>query len=154
MRVHREDAYTRRNALLQAPRGPGGDGCSADVETDFQLGNPLVHEMGRAEHDGAIDVAAVEQLAGDEQGLDCLSDPNVVRDEEAHRIELERHEQRHELVRAGLDGDLANAPEGSGAPSQREQQRVAKQQGRVVSAELVHVRQGEPGLANRLDLQR
>ena len=32
--------------------------------------------------------------------------------------------------------------------------RVAKQQRRVVSAELVCARQGEPGLANRLDLER
>ena len=127
VRVHREDAHTRRDALLQPPRGPGGDGCGADVEADFQLSCPLVHEMGRAEDDGAIDVPAVEEFAGDEQGLDRLSYADVVRDEEAHRVELERHEQRHELVRAGFDRDLANAPEGAGAPSQREQQRVAKQ---------------------------
>ena len=154
VRVHREDAYTRRNTPLETPRGPGGDGCRADVEADFQLGNPLVHEMGRAKDDGAVDVAAIDQLAGDEQGLDRLSDSNVVGDEEAHRVELERHEQRHELVRAGFDRDLANAPKGAGAPSQREQQRVAKQQRRVVPAELVRARQGEPGLANRLDLER
>ena len=83
-----------------------------------------------------------------------LPTPDVVRDEEAHRVELERHEQRHELVRARLDGDLADAPEGSGAPPQREQQRIAKQQRRVVPAVLMGVRQGEPGFANRLDLER
>ena len=99
--------------------------------------DPLVHEMGRTEDDGAIDVAAVKQLASDEQGLDRLSYSDVVRDEEAHRVELERHEQRDELVRARLHRDLADAPEGARPPSQREQQRVAKQQRRVVPAELL-----------------
>ena len=154
MRVHREDAHARRNAPLQSPRASGGNGCGADVEANLQFGDPLVHEMRRTEDDGAFDVAAVEQLARDEQGLDRLPDPDVVRDEEAHRIELERHEQRHKLVCARLDRDLSEAPKGAGAPSQREQQRVAKQEGRVVPADLVRVRQGEPGLANRLDLER
>ena len=68
VRVHREDAHARRNALLQPPCGPRGDGGGADVEADLQLSDPLVHEMGRAEDDGPIDVPAVEQFAGDEQG--------------------------------------------------------------------------------------
>ena len=152
--MHREDAHARRNTPLQAPRAPGGDGRGADMEPDLQLGDPLVHEMRRTEDDGAVDVAAVKQLARDEQGLDRLPDPDVVRDEEAHRIELERHEQRHKLVCARLDRDLSKAPKGAGAPSQREQQRVAKQEGRVVPADLVRARQGEPSLANRLDLER
>ena len=124
------------------------------MEANLQLGRPLVHEVRRTQDDGAVDVAAVEQLARDEQGLDRLPYPDVVRDEKAHRIELEGHEQRHELVRARLHRDLSEAPKGSRAPSQREQQRIAEQEGRVVPAELVRARQGEPGLANRLDLER
>ncbi len=154
MRMHREDALARRNAPLQPPCAPGGDGGGADMEAGLQLGDPLVHEMRRAEDGAALDVAAVDQLAGDEQGLDGLPDPHVVRDEEAHRVELQRHEQRHELVGARLDRDLSDAPEGSGAAAQREQQRVAQQEGRVVPAELKCVRQGEPGLADRLGLER
>ena len=73
VRVHRENALARRNTPLQAARAPGGDGGGADVEADLQLGCPLVHEMRRTENDGALDVAAVEQLAGDEQGLDRLA---------------------------------------------------------------------------------
>ena len=102
--------------------------------------------MGRTEDDGAIDVAAVEQFAGDEQGLDRLPHPDVVRDEQAHRVELERHEQRHELVGTRLDRDLTNAPKGPRPPPQREQQRIAQQERRVVPGELVHVRQWETGL--------
>ena len=152
--MYREDALARRNAPLQATRAPGGDGGGADLEPNLQLSDPLVHEMRRTEDDGAIDVAAVEQLARDEQGLDRLPYPDVVRDEQAHRIELERHEQRHELVRPRLDRDLTDAPKGSRPPPQREQQRVAQQERRVVPAELVGVRHGEPGFANRLESQR
>ena len=154
VRVYREDALARRNAPLQATRAPGGDGGGADVEPNLQLGDPLVHEMRRTEDDGAFDVAAVEQFARDEQGLDRLPYPDVVSDEQAHRVELERHEQRHELVRPRLDRDLTDAPKGSRPAPQREQQCVAQQERRVVPAELARVRQGEPGFANRLDLER
>ena len=153
-RVLREDACARRYAALQASRAPGGDGRGTDMEAYLQLGDPLVHEVRRTEDDGAVDVAAVEKLASDEQSLDRLADPDVVRDEQAHRIELECHQQRHELVGARLNRDLSEAPKRSGTPSQRQQQRVAKQQGRVVPAELLRTRQGEPRLANRLHLQR
>ena len=100
VRVHREEARARRNAAFQAPRAAGGDRGGAEMEADLQFGDPLVHEMRRAEHDAAVDVAAVEQLAGDEQRLDRLADPHVVGDEQAHGVELQRHEQRHELVGA------------------------------------------------------
>ena len=154
VRVHREDAHARWNAPFQASRAPGGDGRGADVEANVELGDPLVHEMRRAEDDGAIDVAPVEQLARDEQGLDRLADADVVGDEQTHRVELERHEQRHELVGSRLDRDLSEAPKGAGSPPQREQQGVAKQESRVVPAELMRVGQREPRLANRLDLER
>ena len=152
--VLREDAHARRYAALQTARASGGDRCGTDMEAYLQLGDPLVHEVRRTEDDGTVDVAAVEKLAGYKQSLDRLAHPDVVRDEEAHRIELERHEQRHKLVGAWLNRDLSKAPKRSGTPSQRQQQRVAKQEGRVVPAELLRTRQGEPGLANRLHLQR
>ena len=152
--MHREDALARRNAPLQAPCAPGGDGGSADVEPNLQLGHPLVHEMRRTEDDGAIDVAAVEQLTRDEQGLDGLPHPDVVRDEQAHGVELEGHEQRHNLVRPRFDRNLTDAAKRARSPPQREQQRVTQQEGRVVPAELVGVRQREPGFANRLEFQR
>ena len=101
-----------------------------------------------------LDVAAVEQLAGDQESFDGLAHADVVGNQQAHRIELERHQQRHELVGARLDRDLPEAAEWSGAAPQRQQQRVAQQQGRIVPAELVHARQREPRLANRLRLQR
>ena len=154
VRVHREDAHAGRNAPFQTARAPGGDGYRADVEANVELRDPLVHQVRRAEDDGALDVAAVEQLARDEQGFDGLADPDVVGDEQAHRVELERHEQRHELVGARLDRNLSEAPKRPRAPPQREQQRIAKQQGRVVPAQLIRAGQREPRLADRLDLER
>jgi hypothetical protein len=46
--------------------------------------------------------------------LDGLADADVVGDQQPHRVELERHHQRHELVGPRLDGDAAEAAERSG----------------------------------------
>ena len=42
----------------------------------------------------------VEELAGDEAGLDGLADADVVGDQQADGVLAQRHEQRHELVAA------------------------------------------------------
>ena len=85
-----------------------------DVELLRKLALPLFGQVGRAQHRDAADLAAVEQFAGDEARLDGLADADVVGDEHAHRVELERHHQRHELVGAGLDRDAPEAAEGAG----------------------------------------
>ena len=59
VRMHREDAHAGRNATLQAPGAAGGYRDGADIETNLQFGDPLVHEMRRAQDDGAFDIAAV-----------------------------------------------------------------------------------------------
>ena len=134
VRVHREDALARRNAPFQPPRAPGGDGRGADMETNLQLGDPLVYEMRRQR----TTVRSTSPRSRSSRAMSRASmvfpTPTSSAMREAHRIELEGHEQRHELVGARLDRDLPKAPEGSGAPPQREQQRVAQQEGRVVSA--------------------
>jgi hypothetical protein len=113
----------------------GGDGHGADVEARLELAHPLLHEVRRAQHGERLDVAAVEQLAGDERGLDGLADADVVGDEQAHGIELERHQQRDELVGAGLDGDLPEAAErarrragatGAGVAQEQSQRRARR----------------------------
>ena len=91
---------------------------------------------GGREDGEPLDLAAVEQLAGDEQRLDGLADADVVGDEQADRVEPQRHQQRHELVRARLDGDPAEAAERPGAVAHREPERVAEQARRGVVAEV------------------
>ena len=76
--------------------------------------------MRRTEYDGPVDVAAVEHLTSDEQSLDRLPHPDIVPDEQTHGVKLERHEQRHELVRPRFDRDLTDAPKRTRPPPQRE----------------------------------
>ena len=91
---------------LEAGDGAGQDQLGVDVELVAQLGLPLLGEVRRAEHGQASRLAAVEQLAGDQAGFDGLADADVVGDQEPNRVELQRHQQRDELVGAGLDGEL------------------------------------------------
>ena len=98
--------------------------------------------MRRAEHRQAADLAAVEQLARDEARLDGLADAHVVGDEHAHRVELERHHQRHELVGPGLDRDAAEAAERAGGGAGREPRGVAEEPARGEVAEVFSP--GEP----------
>ena len=82
----------------------------------------------------AVDLAAVEQLAGDEQRLDGLADADVVGDRAGGSGRPQGHEQRHELVRARLDRDPAEAAERSGAVADRQPQGLVEQtRGRVVA---------------------
>ena len=88
MRVRREDTLARREVALEAGGTRRCDRDGPEVETPLELGHPLVHEVRRAEHREALDVAAVEQFARDERGLDGLADADVVGDEQPDRIEL------------------------------------------------------------------
>ena len=83
--------------------------------------------MGRTEDRQAGDLATVDQFANDERRLDGLADADVVGNQQAHDFLLECHQQRHELVGARLDGDVAEAAKRAGASAQLELQRVAQQ---------------------------
>ena len=63
---------------------------------------------------------AVEQLAGDHAGLDGLAHAHVVGDQQPHRVEAQRHDQRHELVRSRSDRDVAERAERRRARAQAE----------------------------------
>jgi len=152
--VHLEKAQSRRDAAFEAPGARRGDRDGLEVEAGFQLGDPLLDEVGRAQHDAAFDLAAVEHLAEDEGGFDGLADSDVVGDEQAHGVELERHEQRDKLVGPRFDGDLAEAPEGTRAPARGEQQRIAQEERRVVAAGSLRIGQREAGLPHGLRFER
>ena len=80
--------------------------------------------MRRADHGKARDLAAVEQLADDQAGLDGLADADVVGDEQADRFLPERHQQRNQLVGARLEGEIAEGAERSGTGAELEAERV------------------------------
>ena len=88
---------------------------------------PLLGQVRRTQHGQPPDLAAIEQLARDEAGLDGLADADVVGDQQPHRIELERHHQRHELVGPRLDRDAPEAAERTGGRARREPCRIAQQ---------------------------
>lgn len=148
-----EDAVADGQVALQ-PRGAvGGDGHGAEVKARLELGGPLIDEVRRTQDGEAGDVAAIEELARDESGLDGLADANVVGDEQTHHVELERHQQRDELVGPGLDGDLSRGPEGPGAAAEREQEGVAEEGRRAVTRGLLQRRRGEGRLGDGFGLE-
>src|SRR5262249_25950714 len=68
-------------ALVFAGRSRS-DGDGVDPDLSGKLGHPLVNQVGGA-HDGkAADFAAVDHLTGNKTRLDCLTDADVVCDEE------------------------------------------------------------------------
>src|SRR6185295_12524379 len=89
------------------------------MESTVKLRHPLVDEMRRTQHGKTLDVATVEQFARDERSLDGLAHTDVVSDEQAYRVQLERHQEWHELISARFDGDLAEAAERARAASKR-----------------------------------
>ena len=127
VRVLFEERAADRQAALEPLRGRGQDEFGVEVELRPQLVLPLLGEVRRAEHGEPLRVAAVQQLASDQCGLDGLADADVVGDQQPDGIELERHQQRHELVGARLDRDATERPEGTGGGADAEPQRIAQQ---------------------------
>ena len=146
-----EDGDAERQVALQALDGAGKDQLGFDVELLRKLALPLFGQVRRAQHRDAADLGAVEQLAGDEARLDGLADADVVGDEHAHRVELERHHQRHELVGPGLDRDAPEAAKGAGGGAGGEAGGVAQQPAGGEVAEVLAAGEAEGRGLDRLD---
>ena len=87
-RVSPEYALARRQVSLQTPSRRRRYSRRLDRELRFQLGHPLLHEVGGTEHRGAINLAAIIELTQDQTGLNGLSDSDVIGNQEADHIEL------------------------------------------------------------------
>jgi hypothetical protein len=72
-----------------------------------QLPLPLVAEVGGRKHRQTLSNAAIQKLAGDHRRLDRLPDADIVGDQQAHRLEPQRHDQRYELIGSRHDRDTA-----------------------------------------------
>jgi len=140
--------FTRPALPLQPARRMGQHQFGGDMKFLIQLALPLFGQLRRAEHGDAFDLAAVEQLAGDEAGLNGLADADIVGDEQAHGIESKGHEQRCELIRPGLDGNFAERAEGTGAGAKADAQGVAEQMAGAVIAKLPRIGEIEAGGAD------
>ncbi len=94
VRVAIEDGLACAQVTLQALGGTGEDLLRLDVELLAQLRLPLSGELGRAEYGEPVGLPPVQELAGDKARLDRLADTDVVGDQDAHRVELQRHQKR------------------------------------------------------------
>jgi hypothetical protein len=136
VRVAVEQRLVHAETALQPGRGRGQDRLGVDAELLPELPLPLLGQRRRAEHGQPAGVALGEQLDGEEPGLDGLADADVVGDEQPHHLGAQGHEQRHELVRAGLDGDRGQRAERPGGGPEADPQRLPQQHRRGVVAEV------------------
>jgi hypothetical protein len=60
-----------------------------------------------------LGIAAIKQLAGNHRSFNGLPNTNVIGDEHSHEIELERHDERHKLIRAWPNRESSKAAKGS-----------------------------------------
>ncbi len=105
------DGVRPRLVALQLSDRSGADDDRLKVELLREFPLPLLAERGWAEYSKALDLASIEQLASDEERLDGFPDAHIIGDQHADGLEPERHQQRHELVDAWPDGDLAERAE-------------------------------------------
>ena len=91
-----------------------------DIELLADLALPLVAEVWQADHGKASDPAALQEFAHQQERLDRLTDTNIISDEEAHDLLAQRHDQRHQLVRARAEGEPGQRTEGPGAIAEGE----------------------------------
>jgi hypothetical protein len=81
--IRRKDALGLRQLAFEADCRGGGDGNALNMELVRQLHAPLINEVWWAQHRDAVDVASVEEFAGDEPGFDGFTDPDIVGDQQA-----------------------------------------------------------------------
>ena len=102
-------------APFETRRGGRQHQLRVDVELVAQLHLPLLGQMRRAQHAQPLGVALGDQLRRDQRGLDGLAHPDVIRDEKPDRVQAQRHQQRHDLVRARVATQPRDAAERSGS---------------------------------------
>ena len=139
VRVSLEEGLVLAARPLEARSGPREHELRVDVELLGQRLLPLLRKVWWTENGKAPHLTPVDELASDETRLDRLPDPNIVGDEHADRVELEGHEQRHELVGAWLNGDSSEGAEGAGAGAEAQAHSVPQQTAREL---VTHVHRG------------
>ena len=149
--VEKPDAGRQR--AFDAVGAGGRERHGPQMEPVFQLRLPLVHQVRRAQDRAASDFAAIQQLADDESGLDGFADAHVIRDEQADHRQPQCHEQRHELIGAGLDGDVAERAEWPGPVAEFQMDGIPQQSGRLVAAVAGRIGQREDCRFRRCKLQ-
>lgn len=129
-----EERLARRSAPFQPAHRARQHQLGRDVELLRQLGLPLLGQVRRAEDSQPAHLAPVEQFPRHQRRLDGLADAHIVGDQQADRVELERHQQRHKLVGPRLDRNAAEGAERSCTGAESQAHRIAQQPARAVIA--------------------
>jgi hypothetical protein len=152
--VPAEDAVVAGGQLaFELADRAGADDDGGDAELVVKFLAPLIAEVRRAKDAEAGDFAAVEQLAGDEEGLNGLADADVVGDEHADGVEPQGHEQGDELVGPGPDADAAEGAEGAGSVAKSEPGRVEQKLDGDGIAGLARVGRREMGRGDGIEIE-
>ena len=110
--------------------------------------------MRRTDDSQPFDLATVDKLPRDQAGLDGFADANIVGDEEPDGVQLERHEQWHQLISAWLDVEITETPKGPGAGPEFQAKRIPQEEGRFLRTRLIRVRQVKRRRHRCLGLER
>ena len=110
--------------------------------------------MRRADDGQPFDLAPVEQFAGNQPRFDGLADAHIIGNQQPDDVLAQGHEQRHELIRPRLDGQVAEAAERASPGAEPEPQGVAHEQTRGLGAGFRRVRAGKGGRFRRDRFQR
>ena len=124
-----EQGLALQQPAFQPADRAGQHQLGVDAELRGQLPLPLLGQRRAAQHRQAGRVALLQQLGGDQAGLDGLADADVVGDQQPDRVLPQRHQQRDELVGAGLHGEPGQRPERPGAGPEPDPQCRAQQPG-------------------------
>ena len=142
-RIDIEDGLVGTQIFFETTGRAGKDQLDRDIKFGGEFLLPLFGEMGRTQDAEPGDFAAIEHFARDQTGFDGFADAHVVRDEQPDRVQLQRHEERHELIRARLHGETAEGPKRAGTGAEAEAHRITQQTARNKVAEIVLSRRGE-----------
>ena len=148
-----EQAHAVRQVALDAAGAGRCKGHGLQVEAVLQFALPLLDQVWRAQHGQAGDFAPVDEFAGNQPGLDGFADTHVVRNQQADGGQPQGHEQRHQLVGARLDGNVAKRAERPAARAQLEAQGIAQQQRCGMVAGLLGVGPGKRGGGDGLEFK-
>ena len=129
-RVVAVDAVRAGLAAVELADRSGADHDRFQVEFLGQFLLPLLAQIGRAQDAEPLDLAPVEQFAGDQQSFDGLAHAHIIGDEQADRVQAQRHQQGHELVDARPNRNPAKRTERRGPLAQRQAARPATADGR------------------------
>ena len=92
---------------IEAFRRAGEDEFGLDVKLVAEFVLPLFCEVGWTQHGHTLDLGPIQEFPRNQQCFDGFPDTDVVSDQEPHGIELQCHQEWHQLIGSRFDGNLA-----------------------------------------------